>query len=112
MISSVIAFLGGLTGGTRSSGDRTCERWINDCRNSSLKHSQLTLSVVRSSAGRVDQSTGDSGDQETIRDLELESVVELLTGRGKHAVKLFSLDDRSGESIEDESARIRQSPQA
>jgi hypothetical protein len=109
VISSVIAFLGGLTE-KHGQGAMKYASLVSDCRRSSLDHLQLTLSVVRSSAGRVNQSTGNSGNQETVRDLELESVVELLTGRGEHAVELFSLDDRSGESIEDESARSRRKP--
>ena len=58
--------------------------------------------MVRPSRTRVDQPSGDPRDQETVRDLELESLVQLLLVVGQHVVELFGLDDGSGESVEDE----------
>lgn len=65
----------------------------------------LTFSVVTPARGGVDQSAGNTTDQELVRDLEFERLVELLLGGGQHRVELFGLNDGSGESVEDE-ARI------
>ena len=53
----------------------------------------------------MNQSAGNTTDQELVRDLEFERLVELLLGGGQHRVELFGLNDGSGESVEDE-ARI------
>lgn len=53
----------------------------------------------------MDQSTGDSGDEEGIRDLELNGVVDRLVLGLEHSVKLLSLRNSSGESIKDETVR-------
>jgi hypothetical protein len=50
----------------------------------------------------VDESTGDSGDEEGIGDSELDSVVEGSLGGCKHGIQLGSLRNSSGESIKDE----------
>jgi hypothetical protein len=65
----------------------------------------LTLPVVTPSTGGVDQPSGDPRDQETVRDLEFQSLVELLLVVGQHGVELLSLYDSSRESIEDEPIR-------
>jgi hypothetical protein len=52
----------------------------------------------------VDQPSGDPADEETVRDLELESLVELLLLGLEHVVELFGLDDGAWEAIEDEAA--------
>lgn len=50
----------------------------------------------------MNQSTGNTADQELVRDLEFKRLVELLLGGGQHRVELFGLNDGSGETIEDE----------
>lgn len=55
----------------------------------------------------MDESTGDSRDEETIGNLELDSMVDLLVLGREHASELLSLGDGSGESVEDESGGER-----
>lgn len=62
----------------------------------------LELLVVRSSGSGVDESTGDSRDEERVGDLELDGVVDLLLLGLEHRVELLGLGDRSGESVKDE----------
>ena len=50
----------------------------------------------------MDESTGDSGDEEGIGDSELDSVVERSLGGCKHGIEFGSLGNSSGESIKDE----------
>lgn len=70
--------------------------------------------MVTPARSRVDQSTGNSADEELVGDLQFERLVELLLGGGQHRVELFSLDDGSGESIKDEASkkyvRLHRSP--
>lgn len=58
--------------------------------------------MVTPARGGVNQSTGNTADQELVRDLEFKRLVELLLGGGQHRVELFGLNDGSGETIEDE----------
>jgi hypothetical protein len=53
----------------------------------------------------VDQSTGDTADEEVVVDEELDGGGELLVLGLEHGVELLGLGDGPGESIEDESAR-------
>lgn len=92
MISSVISFFGGLTGHVSL-----------DAANA---RGRLALSVVTPSRGGVDESTGDSRDQEGIGDSELNSMVQWLVERAQHAVELGSLSDRSRETIQDETGQL------
>lgn len=50
----------------------------------------------------MDEATGDTRDEESVRDLELEGVVDLLALVREHGVELLGLDDRAGEAVEDE----------
>lgn len=51
----------------------------------------------------MDQSTGDSGDEEGVGDLELDGVVDGLVLGLEHVSELLSLGNSSGEAVEDES---------
>lgn len=51
----------------------------------------------------MDESTGDSRDEEGVGNLELDGVVDLLVLGSEHGSELLSLRNGSGESIEDES---------
>lgn len=53
----------------------------------------------------MDESAGDSGDEECVRDPELDGVVQGSFGLGQHRVKLGSLRDSPGETVEDEAGR-------
>jgi hypothetical protein len=68
-----------------------------------LKKDSLELLVVRSTRLGVDESAGDSGDEESVGDLELDGVVDGLVLRGEHGTELLGLGDSSGETVEDES---------
>lgn len=59
--------------------------------------------MVASARGGVDESAGDSGDEEGVGDSELDGVVEGLVVGGQHAVELLGLSDGPRESVEDES---------
>lgn len=67
---------------------------------------RVEFTVVRSTRSRVDESTGDSGDEQGVGNLELESSVELLVLGVKHGIKLLGLRDSSGETIEDETGGV------
>jgi hypothetical protein len=58
--------------------------------------------VVRATGRGVDQTTGDTGDQQSVVDLELDGVVENLLLLGKHRVEALGLGDSPGETIKDE----------
>lgn len=58
--------------------------------------------VVRAAGGGVDETTGDTGDEESVVDLEFDGVLELLLTGEKHFVEALGLSDGSGEAIEDE----------
>lgn len=62
----------------------------------------LTLSVVGSATGGVYQSTSDSGDEQSVRDPELDSVVNGLFLLFQHGIELGSLGNGSWETIENE----------
>lgn len=62
--------------------------------------------VVRASGSRVNETSGDTGNEEGIVDLELDGVVELVSAVGQHLVESLSLGNSTGESIEDESAGV------
>jgi len=51
----------------------------------------------------VDESTGDSRDEEGVGDLELDGMIDLLVLGSEHGSELLSLGNGSGESVEDES---------
>lgn len=51
----------------------------------------------------MDKSTGDTRDQQLIRDYEFHNAVELFLAGLEHSVKLFSLRDCARESVKDES---------
>jgi hypothetical protein len=50
----------------------------------------------------VDEPAGNARDQEGVRDLELDRVVDLLLLAREHRVELLGLGDRPGEAVEDE----------
>jgi hypothetical protein len=52
----------------------------------------------------VDESTGDSRDEKSIRDSELDSVIEGSLGSCEHSIQLGSLGNSSGETIKDETS--------
>jgi hypothetical protein len=58
--------------------------------------------VVTSAGSGVDQSTGDSGNEQVVVDEELNSVFEGLLALLEHLVELLSLSDVTGETIENE----------
>ena len=60
------------------------------------------LLVVGTTAGRVDQSSGDARNEEIVADLELDGVIDSLALGLQHVVELFGLYDCSREAIEDE----------
>lgn len=62
--------------------------------------------MVTPTARGVDQSTSNSGDQQGVGDLELDSVVDSLFALGKHGIELGSLGDGTGEAVEDEACLI------
>lgn len=70
------------------------------------KKGRRTFLVVTPTARGVDQSTSDSGDQQGVGDLELDSVVDGLFAFGKHGVELGSLGDGTGETVKDETCWI------
>jgi len=51
----------------------------------------------------VQQTSSDTRDEQVVADQELNSVIDLLVLVFEHLVELLSLNNRSGESIEDES---------
>lgn len=61
--------------------------------------------VVRASGRGVDQSAGNTCDEEGVVNLELHGVLERLLAGGEHVIKLLGLGDCSREAIEDEAAR-------
>lgn len=65
--------------------------------------------VVRPSRGRVDKTSRNSGDQEGIVDLKLNSMLELLVTSFKHVIQTLSLSNSTREAIQNESRNIRQS---
>lgn len=54
----------------------------------------------------MDQSTGNSADEELVGHLQFERLVELLLSGGQHRVELFGLNDGSGEAVEDEASKV------
>lgn len=62
--------------------------------------------MVTPTARGVDQSTSNSGDQQGVGDLELDSVVDSLFALGKHGIELGSLRDGTGEAVEDEACLV------
>ena len=53
------------------------------------------LLVVGTTAGRVDQSSGDARNEEIVADLELDGVIDSLALGLQHVVELFGLYDGS-----------------
>lgn len=53
----------------------------------------------------MDQTAGDTRDEEGVIDLELDGVLQGLLGGLEHAVELLGLCDCSWEAVEDEAAR-------
>jgi hypothetical protein len=64
----------------------------------------LTFLVVRPSRGGVNESTGDSRDEESVGNSELDGVVQRSLGLSQHGIELGSLGHSSGESIKDETS--------
>jgi hypothetical protein len=58
--------------------------------------------VVRAAGRGVDQTAGDTGDQQSVINLELDGVVQLLLLLGKHGIEALGLGDSPGESIKNE----------
>lgn len=58
--------------------------------------------VVAATGCRVDQTAGDTGDQQGVVDLQLDGVLELLVALREHRVEALGLHDGAGEAIEDE----------
>jgi hypothetical protein len=54
----------------------------------------------------VNQTAGNTRDEERVVDLQLDGVLQRLLGGFEHAVELLSLGDCSWEAVEDEAARI------
>lgn len=52
----------------------------------------------------MDQTAGNTRDEELVVDLELDSVLKGLLRGVEHAVELLGLGDRSWEAVEDEAA--------
>lgn len=96
----------GLLGGAERHRDKQYDQSSDLLRTrSESSKNTLELLVVRSSGSGVDESTGDSRDEERVGDLELDGVVDLLLLGLEHRVKLLGLGDRSGESVKDETER-------
>jgi len=51
----------------------------------------------------MDQTTSDARNEQLVRNVELDDVIEFLFAGGEHAVKLLSLRNRTGEAIQYES---------
>lgn len=62
--------------------------------------------MVRPSRGRVDKAAGDTRDQQTIVDLQLDSMLERLLLAFEHLVKPLGLRDGTWEAIEDEARLV------
>lgn len=58
--------------------------------------------VVRAAGSRVDQTTGDTGDEQSVVNLKLNGVLELLLAGQKHFIQTLGLGDSSGETVENE----------
>lgn len=54
----------------------------------------------------MDQSAGNTGDEESVIDLQFNGMLELLTARGKHVVEALGLGHGTGETVKDESIFI------
>lgn len=66
----------------------------------------LEFLVVCSAAGRVDESTGNAGDEKLIVNLELDDGIELLFALFQHLVEFLSLDNSTRETVENETNLI------
>lgn len=58
--------------------------------------------VVRTAGSRVDQTTGDTGDEKSVVNLQLNGVLELLLAGKQHLVQTLGLGDSSGETVQNE----------
>ena len=65
--------------------------------------------VVRPSRGWVDKTSSNSGDQEGIVDLQLNSMLELLLTSLEHVIKTLGLSNRTREAIQNETRNIGRS---
>jgi len=54
----------------------------------------------------VNKTSSDSGDEESIVNLELNSMLKLLLACGKHVVQALGLSDSTRESIKDETIKF------
>ena len=61
--------------------------------------------VVGAAGGRVDQTASDTGDEERVVNLQLNSMLERLLALLEHGVETLGLGDGSGETVKDETAR-------
>lgn len=95
--SSVMAFLGGLSKRpTHETSINTSSNWISKSGN------VRELLVVTSTGSRVDQSTGNSGNEQVVVDEELDGVFERLLALLEHLIELLSLGNVTRETVEDE----------
>lgn len=70
----------------------------------------LELFVIRSSTGRMDETTGDAGDEKLVRDDELDDAIELLPAFGEQGIQFFSLGDGAREPIQNKAAAQKETP--
>lgn len=54
----------------------------------------------------MDQSSGNTRDEESIVDLQFHGVLELFVACGQHVVEALGLGHGTGETVKDESVRI------
>lgn len=64
--------------------------------------------VVRAAGSRVDQTTSNTSDKQSVVNLQFHGMLELLLAGREHVVKALSLRNRPGETIQDETAIARQ----
>ena len=62
--------------------------------------------MVRASAGRVDQTPGNTRDEKLVDDRQLDDVVQFLLAILEHGIELFSLGNGTWETVQHESARL------
>ena len=60
--------------------------------------------MVRATAGRVNEASGNTRDEELVVDEELDDRVELLLAFREHAIEFLGLWDCAGEAVQHESA--------
>lgn len=63
--------------------------------------------VVRAAGGGVNETAGDTRNEETVVDLEFDGVLKLLLASFEHFVELLGLDDGTRETIKDKARQVR-----